>query len=229
MSAAARKRSLSKILKGGGIGDAFAGTLEGVKIVRDTIVRRPGANLSPQEAAREAARKEGFEIGRQEGAEVGRAAAFHSSKSEYDKLNAEHAAKFASALDSLLEQFEVEKNEWYSHAEERLADLAVEIARRALAKELEISRESVVSIAHDVLGEVTEGTKVRLRVNALDGSAIEARKRDLAAAFSNIKAIEVVEDRTIGFGCRLETDAGLMDARIEDYLARIVATAKEGK
>ena len=35
--------------------------------------------------------------------------------------------------------------------------------------------------------------------------------------------------RNIAFGCRLETDLGMIDARVKDYLARIVREAQEAK
>lgn len=218
---------MSKIVRMESSGPTFAETLPGAKAVRDALLRRPSASLNPADARREAARKEGFEIGRQEGYDAGRAEAMVMSKNDFDQVNLEKSKKFSAGLQAALDTFDEEVKAWYANAEESLADLAIEIARRAIGKELEATRESVVAIAHEALSEVTEGTKVRLRINPLDASEVEARKKDLMTAFSNVRNIEVVEDRSIEFGCRLETDAGLIDARVEDFLARIVATVKK--
>ncbi len=210
-------------------GQAFAETLKGAKAVRDALIRRTGSSMSAADLKREAARKEGYDIGRQEGFDAGRAQALGDSKNEFDAINLAQSKKFADGLGSALESFESETKHWYAMAEESLSGLAIEIARRAIAKELEVSRESVVAIAHEVLSEATEGAKVRLRINPMDGSAVEARRKELVAAFSHLKNIEFVEDRSVGFGCKLETDAGMIDARVEDFLSRIVATAKKGQ
>lgn len=226
---AEKKKSLSKILRDYVSGPSFVDTLQGAKAIRHSLLRKTGKSMTPHDIRREADRKEGFEMGRQEGFEVGRAEAFAASKTEFDTLNHAQNMRFAQGLENALVSFESDVKSWYSHAETRLADLAIEIARRAISQELEQSRESILAIAHEVLGEATEGSKVRLRVNPLDGSAVEARKRDLIAAFSHLKSIEIVEDRSVEFGCKLETDAGMIDARVEDFLARIIATAKKGR
>ena len=70
---------------------------------------------------------------------------------------------------------------------------------------------------------------MKLRVNPCDGSMMEARLSEIKSAFASLESIEVVEDKSIGFGCVLETDLGLIDARVEDYLARIVHESREGK
>jgi flagellar biosynthesis/type III secretory pathway protein FliH len=58
---------------------------------------------------------------------------------------------------------------------------------------------------------------------------MEARLSEIKAAFAHIEQIEIVEDKSISFGCRLESDLGLIDARVEDFLARIVQESREGK
>ena len=228
---AERKRSLSKIIRDPDAGSAFTESLENATSLRKALLKsRPGI-LVGRDARREEGRAEGYEIGREEGLadgrEIGRLEAFNKAKSDLDTKNLVQIEQFAQELGDSMRQFQEQRAAWFEQAEQRLAGLAVEIARRAIARELESSRESIVELASQALNEVTDSGKVRLRVSPLDGSVMESRLTELKAAFSNLQDIEVVEDRGVAFGCRLETDAGMMDARVEDYLARIAAEARE--
>jgi flagellar assembly protein FliH len=170
-----------------------------------------------QQQATEAGYAEGFEQGRLAGMEAGRA--------EYDERYAALLAQFSQQLSEKVASTEAAVQAWYAEAEERLADLAIEIARRALAAELQASRESVIAIAKEAMAEVTEGTHVRLRINPADTPLLESRKAEILAALANIRDLEIVHDTHVAHGCQVETDGGMIDARIETFLARIVQEA----
>ena len=89
---------MSRILRDQAPGPAFIDTLQGAKSVREALIRRTGKNMTPLDARREAARKEGYDIGRQEGFATGRAESYAASKAEYDALNATQCQKFAQGL-----------------------------------------------------------------------------------------------------------------------------------
>ena len=222
---------MSKIIRDENAGTAFADQLEGAGALREALLRAHPAALSNRDRRREQARIEGFEVGLAEGLTQGReegsAEAFAKAKAELDQTNRAQIARMAQEIGALMEQFDQERADWFVHAEERLADLAVEIARRAVTTELQISREAITKIARDVLAEVTEGTRVRLRVNPLDAPALDARRSELESAFSQFDSIEVVADSGVRAGCKVEYDAGTIDARVEDFLARIVLQARE--
>ncbi|MCH8977774.1 MAG: hypothetical protein IH945_00830 [Armatimonadetes bacterium] len=224
---------MSRIIRDQDAGSAFTESLESATSLRQALLKRKPGTLVGRDARREEGRIEGYEIGREQGLsdgrEIGRLDAFSRAKKELDTKNLVQIERFAQELDDSIRQFQEQRAEWFEQAEQKLADLAIEIARRAIARELESSRESVVELASQALDEVTDSGKVRLRVNPQDGSVMESRLTELKAAFSNLKDIEVVEDRGVAFGCRLETDAGMIDARVEDFLARIAAEAREDR
>lgn len=223
---------MSKIVRDSKTGD-FTGTLKSAGIVRETLLRRKSASPTARDARREAGRSEGFTIGKQEGfdkgLELGRLQAYQDCARALEKSNADQVRRLAESIDTSLRQFHHQREQFFKQAEETLADLATEIARRAIARELESSRESLVQIAHDVLEEVSDSKRVKLRVNPKDASMMEARLSEIKAAFAHIEHVEIVEDKSIGFGCKLETDLGLIDGRVEDYLARIAAESREGR
>jgi flagellar assembly protein FliH len=223
---------LSKIVRGAPVG-GFADALQAAGHVRAALLRAKSKTPTARDVRREEGRSEGYQIGYQEGLnagfEDGKRQAYLDAKRELDQQNAAQVQQLADSIENMLRQLEDQRAEFFVDAEQALAGLAVEIARRAIARELDQSRESLVELAHQVLEETTDATKVKLRVNPLDASTMEARRGDVLGAFSNIESFEIVEDRTIPFGCRLETDLGMIDARVQDYLARIVQELREAR
>ena len=224
---------MSKIVRDYKSSSSFEDSLQGAAELRMQLLKSKPGTMTRRDINKEAGRAEGYEIGLEEGIfdgeKQGRDQAYAQSKVELDRAHSGQIQQFANGINDTMRQFEEQREEWFTQAEQQLAGLAIEIARRAIARELECTRESVVELAHQVLEEVTESKKARLSVNPIDGSVMEARLTSIQAAFANLENIEVVEDRSIGFGCRLETDSGMIDARVEDYLARIILESREGR
>lgn len=223
---------MSKIVRNKPAG-SFTDTLQAAGNVRDALLRKRSKAPTARDQRRDAGRVEGHQIGRKEGFEAGyeagRRQAYETAKHELDQTNAAQIKRLAQSIETALAQLEEQRTDFFLKAEDALVGLAAEIARRAIGRELEASRESLVQLAHEALGEVTDSTKVKLRVNPMDASTMEARRDDVVGALGHIEHLEVVEDRSIAFGCKLETDLGLIDARVNDYLARIVQEAQEDK
>lgn len=224
---------MSRIISDGSAATSFLDALGPADELAKRALHSKPKVLRGRDAAKEKGRAEGYRIGFFEGVEKGKIegdlAARKNGKADFDKANAVHSAKFAASVEQAMAQFEQERAEWFEHTEQTLADLAIEIARRAIWRELEAGREGIVDLVKQVLEEVTDGTRVRLRVNPMDASALEAQLTEIKAAFSHLRHVEVVEDRSVGYGCRIESDAGMIDARVESYLGRIAAEAQEGR
>ncbi len=164
---------------------------------------------------------EGFEAGRAEGAALGLAEA----KAAFEEEHAGAIQEFRAALEGVVARVEGAIEEWYKKTEESISDLAIEVARRALCREMETSRECVLDITRAALTEVRHGTEVRIRVNPFDVGLVDARRDEILAAVSGIRKLEVVGDAKILSGCEIETDGGVIDARIENYMARLAQEA----
>ncbi|MCB0824604.1 MAG: hypothetical protein KDC26_00290 [Armatimonadetes bacterium] len=160
---------------------------------------------------------EGERKGMEAGLETGRVQAAQAFESEHDDA----LDQFREALIQVVENAQQSVVEWHHEAEERLAYLAIDIARKALGRELEIHPESVIDIAKEALLEVSEGRLVKLRVNPWQAGLLEARKDELLAKFTFIQNIQVVPDAAIQGGLIVESDGGLVDARVETYLERL--------
>lgn len=219
---------MSKNIVFGGQGTSgFTGMLS---TVGDSVIaaqRKTGsAKLQAgMQALYEKAKADGYEAGIIEGREQGRQEGLQKAQQEFQEAHRSEIQKFHLALEAFVDRARSSVDAWYSDAEESLTTLAIEIARRALCQELEQSRDSVLAITKQALEEIRHGTDVRIRVNPVDASILESHREEILASACDVRGLEVVPDLHIASGCEIETDAGVIDARIQSYLARIALEA----
>lgn len=170
----------------------------------------------------------GYARGEAKGLEVGLATGASQAARGYDEAHREQFEATAAALENLVSTAKTEIDQWFEEAEKRLAILAVEIARRALVQELAMHEDAILDIARNVIAEATDSTHIRLRVNPSRVGHLEGRRHELIEALSHIRDIEIVSDSSIHAGCILESDSGVIDARIEHYLHRLALEALGG-
>lgn len=174
-----------------------------------------------KENAIQEGKKEGFQIGQKEGFEVGQKEGFEKVKEEY----VDQIQDFADQLQQKSDQVILLVEQWYIQAEEELANLAILISKRLIMQELQLSRESILSMVREMLKEVTYGTNVRIYVNPFDVEIIEEHKEGILSKTSHLKDVEIIEDNSIEAGCVLESELGVIDARIENMLRKLANTA----
>ena len=147
-----------------------------------------------------------------------------AARAEVDRIRAEAReaglAEAASEIqDRLFEIAEASVNV-IARTEERIVDLALQIARRILGEFDEA--EATARIAAHGLKLAAHSSFVRLRVAPAVAGAMDARLSDIIGTRMPLSAVEVVADpRVRDGGCVLETDAGLIDASVESQLAAI--------
>lgn len=167
------------------------------------------------------AKLEGYEAGRNEGHADGIAVGRIQGWKEVRDSEEAMLAEFQGALQSVVQQTLESIENWYVTAEQSLTTLAIEIAKRAVCQELELSRQSVLEITKNALQEVRHGTSVRIRVNPIDSAILESKREQVLAAASCVRDIEIVSDGSINGGCIIDTDGGVIDSRIENFLERL--------
>lgn len=164
---------------------------------------------------------DGYAQGQQAGIEQGHLLGRKKAKEEFEAQYQEELEKCIEQMESIVEYAQQSVIDWIIEATNKHSSLAIEIARRALGQEMQICREAVIEIAKKALFEQIRGSQVRIRVNPMDVGLLEARRSDILAAVSGIKSIEVLSDNRVEAGCIVETEAGIVDATVEAYLARL--------
>lgn len=219
---------MSKNIVFGGQGSTgFTSTLGSVGDAVIAAQRKTGSSKlqAGMQAMYEKSKAEGYQAGLIEGREIGRIEGTAQAEVDFQEAHRAEIQKFHLALEAFVDRAQASVADWYAAAEESLTSLAIEISRRALCQELDQSRESVLAITKKALEEVRHGTDVRIRVNPMDASILESHREEILSSVSDVRGLEVVPDLHVASGCQIETDGGVIDARIQSYLARIAQEA----
>lgn len=175
---------------------------------------------------KEEIRREAYNEGYREGMQQGQEDGFHAAKTHADHVYSEEIAAFVSRLQAVEAKFDETIERFIGEAEQQLAALAIVIAERLMRVEMEAGREAAVAIAKEAINEVRHGVTARIRVNPFDGGEVAARQGEILAAAQGLRSIEIVRDPKILGGCVIESEDGLIDARIEEALRRLVEAAR---
>lgn len=151
-------------------------------------------------AGRERLRLEAVEAGRAEG--LGQAAAI--------------LVRAAAARDLLL-----------ARAGREVGELAIEVARRIVGRELALAPDAVVGLAERALAEARRRRQVTVRVAPADLPRLAVQEPRLACALEH-GALSLRGDPALAPGdVIVETEAGRVDARIEAQLAALAEALAE--
>lgn len=204
---------------------------------RDTVAPLPTGWVSPKRAGRVGAQQEldrirreahekGHAEGFQEGFAEGRAIGLHRGLEEgRDRVWQDEEAglaQFRVELAEVVEEVLASVERWYVYAESELAALAVEIAERVVAAELETNDQVIVNITKQALEEVGAAREARIRVNPFDSGRLAKQKERLLALNPSLRSIEIVDDPAVSNGCVVESDGGTVRNVIREKLATIV-------
>jgi flagellar assembly protein FliH len=131
-------------------------------------------------------------------------------------------------LENLIQELKTTRELLLKDAEEPIAALALEIARKVLHDEAAALRDAIVAQAREAIARVREGGPVKVLVNPQDVPLLEDAREAIAKTFEETVTLQVVGDARISKGgCIVETPVRLVDARIEVQLARIAEALKQ--
>lgn len=182
---------------------------EAARLLEETRVQ------AETQAAEAAARVE--ETGRQayqEGYSRGREEGFAGGREEVERL--------VERLHVILSKAIEKRAEIIQDSEVQLVNLVLLITKKVIKVISENQKAVVVNNVIQALRKLKTRTDVVLRVNTADLKLASAHVRDFIRLVENAKTITVMEDTTVDRGgCIIETDFGLVDARISSQLSEI--------
>ncbi|GAB4473000.1 MAG: flagellar assembly protein FliH [Burkholderiaceae bacterium] len=141
-----------------------------------------------------------FERGRQQG--------FHEGQQEAQRQKAQHARQLERVLDELRGRFA----ELESNAADALLDLAIEIARQVVRREVEIQRDAVLPVVREaVTAIVDEQTHPRVHLHPDDLWLIQA-DLDTDGLYQGCRFVP--DPAVARGGCRVQTVQSEVDATL---------------
>ncbi len=112
-------------------------------------------------------------------------------------------------------QLEKEIDKVHEEIKKIAIPLALKAAKKIVGKEIELKPEVIIDIVSDNLQAVKQHSYVKVYVNKKDYLILEKEKEKLKSLFESLKtfALLIKEDVEAG-GCVIETEAGIINARI---------------
>lgn len=137
------------------------------------------------------------------------------------ELAAESAAQVADLRENLaqtLAEISRLKEEITGQAEQQLVELALEIAKKIVGREVSFDREIAFTLAKVSLSRLQSHAAARVHLSSEDFAFVDLHRERL----NFHGALELVEDRSIApGGCLVRTENGDIDARLESQFDQI--------
>jgi len=147
--------------------------------------------------------------------EQGRQSARQEFRAELDATIAKNRAEIGQAL----QQFVLERQNYYHRIEGEVVRLALAIARKILHREVQIDPNTLAGIVLVTLEKLNSSTKVNLHVHPREAPDW---RHYFACQTEGFQVPEVHEDPTIAPGeCRIETSVGSTEVGLELQLKEI--------
>ncbi len=179
-----------------------------VKAETEKILRDARAQA---EEVRQKTYDSGYKNGYNKGKDIGYAQGKREAKIEYEKL-----------LSQVLKQktdLEKQRHRLLLDVEEEIVNLSLSIAKKIVSHELDIQPEKVLSMVRYAIGECRAEGKRVLKVSPQDYDKVTNNKNTLCDSSNQGKELVIEKDERLSKGdCVIETDTGLVDAKIDTQL-----------
>ncbi len=152
--------------------------------------------------------------------------AYERGFSEGEKAGREVGEKMVEALlkqyAQTLEELKSLRQQVFETAKHEVVRLALEIAKKVVKREVSVDEEVILALVKVALNRLGEKSAMTVRVNPKDYQSLLRHRAGLAAADALHEGIRLVEDPMISRGgCLIETESGIIDARVEEQFREI--------
>ncbi len=139
-------------------------------------------------------------------------------QAQFDEKVAAGVAEIRQQLAETIEKISALSSEITNRTEGDLVKLALQIAKKVVAREVTIDREIALTLVKVSLGKLHNRSIAEVHLNPEDFVYVQAQREKIDFRGS----LELVEDRSISVGgCLIHTETGDIDARIESQFDEI--------
>jgi flagellar assembly protein FliH len=125
-------------------------------------------------------------------------------------------------LHQAVQQVQQSRLAWQRHWEEHSLRLAVGIAEKVIRRQIAQQPEITLELVQEGLELAHGQERITVRLNPADHAALGDRVLKVSQQLAQLGKVQVVPDPQItAGGCRIDTDFGSIDQRLETQLARI--------
>ena len=158
------------------------------------------------------------EIGRQKAQEILRDAE-RQRESIFEQAQQEGYAKGLAEWNEALVRAAEHSENLARDSEQQLLRLSVRIAEKIIGGQLKLHPETIVEIVREALKSVQRGRQLMIQVNEAQASEVRERIARLKELVGSSREIEIVPSTSVSpGGCVIESELGVIDARLETQL-----------
>jgi len=153
-----------------------------------------------------------------------------SGANEIQDLTAEKTRliELRRTLQGLCDKLSRFHEELFAGHSEKIAALAVEIARKILVRDIQEGNYSIQSIVNETIKNAPTTANIVVRLNPKDLAELEQFRQQQTA--ENFAGVEFVADPAVGAAeCVLESPKGIVESLIEKQLQRIDEALKQAQ
>ncbi len=159
---------------------------------------------------------------REQGRKLGRHDAAEQAKSAARAAVEERLQTLLPALEEAIRSLHEAKQAWLRHWENSAIRLAVAIAEKIIRRELRDAPDISLELIRAALELAAGAGHVTIHLHPDDIETLGEQAAALVSQVVNLGPADIVADPQVGLGgCRLQTEFGEIDQRIESQLARI--------
>ena len=138
---------------------------------------------------------------------------------------ADRVAEMRGQLAETIREISALASDIIARTETDLVELALQIAKKIVGREVTIDREIALTLVKVSLGKLHNRSIAEVHLNPEDFAYVQAHREKLDFRGS----LELIEDRSISVGgCLIHTETGDIDARIESQFDEIAYGLLEG-
>jgi len=176
------------------------------------------------DALREQARKEGRDAGRAEGLQAAQLTIEQQVAQRAEQMATQRLKTALPALEQAAAALRAERDDWLVRWESTAVELSVAIAGKLVRGVLELEPDRVRNMLREVLQLAAGQSQVAIHLSPTDVERLGADAAEVIRSTSGCAEARLIPDPALAPGdCRIVTQHGEVDARIETMLERITA------
>lgn len=176
------------------------------------------------EALRDQARKEGRDAGRAEGLQAAHLTIEQQIAQRAEQLATQRLRTALPALQQAAAALRAERDDWLVRWESTAVELSVAVAEKLVRGLLNVEPDRVRSMLREVLQLAAGQSQVAIHLAPSDVEQLGADAAEVVRSTSGCAEARLIADPQLSPGdCRIVTQHGEIDARIETMLERITA------
>ncbi len=156
------------------------------------------------------------EAAQQDGVRQGHAEGRKEAEAEFNKQLEQRISKIEERLAATLDRIDRQRKKVVVSAEAQVTNLAMAVARKIIAREIEENKEIVLGVVRRALAQLSDREHLTIRVSPQDIQTANGKKELWSTVADRLEDVTVRADPGIEpGGCIIESASGVADARID--------------